>query len=505
MTSLPVLLVIFAIIGAVFTYFTVRAGRTNNKFWTFLQHFCGVWFIFSGLVKAVDPIGTAYKMLDYFAAFEQTFSGLHNMFAGLAPLFPWLSQYVNGFSIAMIVLEIVLGAMLIVGYSRKWTAWLFFGLVFFFTLLTGFTYLTGFVPSEDNFFDFAKWGPYIKTQMRVTDCGCFGDFIKLDPKISFFKDLGLMIPALLFLLRSRNMHQLWTPQIRNMITGGTALVSLLLCVYSTYMNLPPVDFRPFAVGSHVRERKALEGEAKIDVLGWILENTNTGEVVKFMEPEPGKITYYKQYPKDKGWKVKDQIQTDWYVETDGKRTPITKSKVSDFAVEDGENGEITDELLDEKNYSMMIVAYHLDGAKQMETVVVPDTTWAVDTVRINKDSIQLQRRIGSVSQKKVEQEVFIPTAAYGDRFKNEVNPLAEAAKKAGWKVYAITTIGDAEVAGDFAKKTGATYPFYKADEKLLKTIIRANPGIVIWKDGQVVDMYHHRHIPSFEQVNAKHK
>jgi hypothetical protein len=450
----------------------------------------------------VDPIGTAYKMLDYFGAFEQTFSGLNNVFAGLAPLFPWLSQYVNGFSIVMIVLEIALGAMLIVGYSRKWTAWLFFGLVFFFTLLTGFTYLTGFVPAEDNFFDFAKWGPYIKTQMRVTDCGCFGDFIKLDPKISFFKDLGLMVPALLFLLRSRNMHQLWTPRVRNMITGGTVVASLLLCLYSTYMNLPPVDFRPFAVGSHVRERKALEGEAKIDVLGWVLENTNTGEVVKFMEPEPGKITYYKQYPKDKGWKVKDQIQTDWYVEQDGKRMPITKTKVSEFAVEDGENGEITDDLLEEKNYSLMIVAYHLEGAKQMETVVVPDTTWATDTIRISKDSVQYQRRIGSITQKKVEQEVFIPTAAYGDRFKNEVNPLAEAAQKAGWKVYAITTIGDAEVAGDFAKKTGATYPFYKADEKLLKTIIRANPGIVVWKDGQVIGMYHHRHIPGFEALQS---
>ncbi len=500
MTSLPTLLVIFAVIGAIFTYLTARAGKTTNKFWTFLQHFCGVWFIFSGLVKAVDPIGTAYKMLDYFAAFEQTFAGLDNAFKGLAPLFPWLSQYVNGFSITMIVLEIALGAMLILGYRNKLTAWLFFGLVFFFTLLTGFTYLTGFVPSDANFFDFAKWGPYIKTQMRVTDCGCFGDFIVLDPKISFFKDLFLMIPALLFLLRSRNMHQLWTAGVRNTITGGTVLVSLLLCLYSTYWNLPPVDFRPFAVGSHVRERKALEGEAKIDVLGWVLENTNTGEVVKYMEPEPGKITYYKQYAKDKGWKVKDQIQTDWYVEKDGQRMPITKSKVSDFAIEDGENGEITDELLEDKNYSLMIVAYHLDGSKQMETIMVPDTTWATDTIRVNADSTQYQRRIASVSQKKVEQEVFIPTAAYGDRFKNEINPLAEAAKQAGWRVYAVTTIGDAEVSGDFAKKTGATYPFYKADEKLLKTIIRANPGIVVWKDGQVVSMYHHRHIPSFEQL-----
>ncbi len=505
MNSLPTLLISFAIMGAAFTYFTVRAKKTNNTFWSFLQHFCGVWFVFSGLVKAVDPIGTAYKMVDYFGAFEQTFAGLNNMFAGLAPLFPWLLKYVNGFSIVMIVLEIVLGVMLIVGYSRKWTAWLFFGIVFFFTILTGFTYLTGFVPVEDNFFDFAKWGPYIKTQMRVTDCGCFGDFIKLDPKISFFKDLGLMVPALLFLLRTKNMHQLWTAQKRNLITGTTAVASLFLCLYSTYWNLPPVDFRPFAIGSQVRERKALEGEAKIDVLGWILENTNTGEVVKFMEPEPGKITYYKEYPKDKGWKVKDQIQTDWYVEKDGQKMPITKTKVSEFAVEDGENGEVTDQLLEEKGYSLMIVAYHLDGAKQTETIVVQDTTWAMDTLRISKDSIQLQRRVGSVSQQKVEKEVFIPTAAYGDRFKNEVNPLAEAAQKAGWKVYAITTIGDAEVAADFAKKTGATYPFYKADDKLLKTIIRGNPGLVVWKDGQVLDMYHHRHIPGFEKLSNRWK
>ena len=76
-----------------------------------------------------------------------------------------------------------------VGYYRKWTAWLFFLIVFFFTILTGFTYLTGYVPLDANFFDFSAWGPYVKENMRVTDCGCFGDFIKLDPKISFFKDL----------------------------------------------------------------------------------------------------------------------------------------------------------------------------------------------------------------------------------------------------------------------------------------------------------------------------
>ena len=129
---------------------------------------------------------------------------------GLAPLFPALSEQSTGFSIFMVTFEIVLGVMLIVGWRRKLTAWLFFLLVVFFTLLTGFTFLTGYVPSDANFFDFAKWGPYVKDQMRVTDCGCFGDFIKLDPRISFYKDLGLMIPAILFFLfRSKWMHQIF--------------------------------------------------------------------------------------------------------------------------------------------------------------------------------------------------------------------------------------------------------------------------------------------------------
>ena len=242
MTSLSSLLIQFALVGAIFTALTVWRKLHKNLLTTFMQHFCGVWFIFSGLVKAVDPIGTAYKMEDYFVQFEATFEGLNNMFAGLAPLFPWLAGYANGFSIFMVVLEIVLGVMLIVGFQRKLTAWLFFLLVVFFTLLTGFTYLTGYVPTEDNFFDFAKWGPYVKTQMRVTDCGCFGDFIKLDPRISFFKDLGLMLPALLFLFRSKWMHQLWTGGVRRWAVYGSTAFVLLLCLRNTYMDLPMVDF-----------------------------------------------------------------------------------------------------------------------------------------------------------------------------------------------------------------------------------------------------------------------
>lgn len=504
MTSLPNLLISFAIFGAICTVLTYRAGRLKSWLLSFLQHFCGIWFIVSGLVKAVDPIGTAYKMQDYFAAFEQTFAGLNNVFAKLAPVFPFLASYGNGFSIFMIVLEIVLGVMLIVGYQRRLTAWLFFLIVVFFTILTGFTFLTGYVPLDANFFDFAKWGPYVKAQMRVQDCGCFGDFIKLDPKVSFFKDLGLLIPALLFLFFTPTKHVLWTTGGRRLAVWGTTLASLALCWYSTYWNLPPVDFRPFKVGNDVRARRTLEKSAKTDIVGWLLENKNTGQVVAHMEPEPGGYTYLKTYKKEDGWKVKDQIQSELYAEENGQRVPITRTKVSDFLVEDGDNNEVGDAILDEQGYSLMIVAYHLEGERTTATVTVQDSVYAYDTLVVAGQQ-QVTRRATGVNARQEERVTFQPETHYADVFRKGVNPIADAARQAGWKVYAITTIGDAVSAPDFAKAVGATYPFYKADEKLLKTILRANPGLVVWKDGKVLDMYHHRHLPTPSSVLEKHK
>jgi hypothetical protein len=314
-----------------------------------------------------------------------------------------------------------------------------------------------------------------------------------------------MIPAFVFLLWSRNMHSLWTARTRDLVTAITTAATLLFCVQNTYLDLPMVDFRPFKIGNNIRERKDLESSAKIDILGWVLENSETGEKVKFMEPEAGKITYYKEYPKNKGWNVKDQIKTDWYVLKDSVKIPITKTKVSDFAIESAENGEITDDILGEKGYSLMIVAYKLEGSQQKEMVTVRDTVWAIDSIAVTKDSFQLERRLATVNLRQVERTVFVPTTAYADLFTKGVNPLADAATKAGWKVYAVTIYGDAENAVDFARKVGAKYPFHRADDKLLKTIVRANPGVVVWKDGQVLDMYHHRHLPTFDQLSVKFK
>ena len=122
--TLSTLIVIFAIIGAILTAIVGYFFKAQkNWLVSFLQNFCGTWFIFSGFVKAVDPMGTAFKMHQYFSEFEATANG--TLLSFLAPIFPWLANFAIQFSVFMIVLEIVLGVMLILGIKPKLTAWLF--------------------------------------------------------------------------------------------------------------------------------------------------------------------------------------------------------------------------------------------------------------------------------------------------------------------------------------------------------------------------------------------
>ena len=132
------LLSMVACIGLDAVLLTLLVGflkKQKSLLMTYFQNFCGALFIFSGWVKAIDPLGTAYKLEQYFAEFESTFADTWMSF--LSPMFPWLSEYSVGFSVFMIVLEIVLGIMLIIGSRRKLTSWLFLIIVAFFTFLTG--------------------------------------------------------------------------------------------------------------------------------------------------------------------------------------------------------------------------------------------------------------------------------------------------------------------------------------------------------------------------------
>ncbi|MBK6498297.1 MAG: DoxX family membrane protein [Saprospiraceae bacterium] len=148
--SIMTLMLIIGVVALIFTVVMVSMLKAHKSILTtYLQSFTGILFIFSGWVKAVDPMGTAFKMVDYFTEFEATFKETAMSF--IAPIFPYLSEHALAFAIFMIIFEIILGIMLLLGDRPKLTSWLFFLLVLFFTVLTGFTFLTGYVPMGQKF------------------------------------------------------------------------------------------------------------------------------------------------------------------------------------------------------------------------------------------------------------------------------------------------------------------------------------------------------------------
>ena len=384
--------------------------------------------------------------------------------------------------------------MLLIGSRANLTAWLFRLLVLFFTILTGFTYLTGYVPQSVNFCEFGKWGPYVSTNMKVTDCGCFGDFLKLKPMVTFMKDVFLLIPSLYFVFKHKQMHQLFTRRVRTIIVGVVTLGFLIFCIRNYSWNEPIVDFRPFKVGTSIRDAKAHEAEvaSNVRITDYILTNKASGKVVTL--PYDQYMQEYQNYPKEE-WDF-EQIKT---------KPESEPTKISDFDITGPDGNNKTEEILDYEGYSFMVVAYKLKKLEEKSTSssIVNDTIFAVDTVSISGlDSKQIVKRVESIQPHKVETEVYTFEEDYLRRFSEIVNPVMDAAQQAGFKVFAVTNPESPAAVDDFRHATQSDYPFYVADDLLLKTIQRSNPGVVLWKDGRIVQKWHFKKLPSFEEIEA---
>ena len=143
---------IFALIGIAEGRHCSLIFNTMKK--TFLNSarlLVGILFIFSGLIKANDPLGLSYKMQEFFEVW--------NMAA--------LDPYTLAFSVIMIVFEILAGVAVILGWRMRLFAWLLLILIIFFSFLTGYAVLSG----------------------KIRECGCFGNCIPLQAMRSFIKDL----------------------------------------------------------------------------------------------------------------------------------------------------------------------------------------------------------------------------------------------------------------------------------------------------------------------------
>jgi len=302
----------------------------------FVRVIVGVLFVFSGFVKLVDPIGSQYKFEEYFSE-----SVLH---------IPFLIPYALQFSIFLIIAEIVLGVALLVGWKPKFTVKSLLFMVLFFLFLTGYS----------AYYD------------KVTDCGCFGDAIKLKPWETFYKDVVLTI--LIFFLSYKS--KLISPFKSKIFPGKVVFWSLVISSFITYYvlaHLPIIDFRPYAIGKNIPQGM--------------------------------------EYPEDG-----------------------SLPKVHDFMLEDAQN-DLAPEILKMEKV-LLVISYNLD---------------------------------------KADFEAF-----------SEIKKVADEAIKKGYKVYGASA-SFSDVLQLTKKKFDLPFEFLFCDETTLKTMIRANPGVLILNKGTVVD------------------
>lgn len=193
----------------------------------------GCLFIFSGLVKAIDPLGLAYKMQEFFEVWAD---------AGyFKNLMHWLHNYAVGFSIFMITLEVVLGLALLLGWMKKLTTWLLFLLTLFFTFLTSYVLFSG----------------------KIRACGCFGDCIPLTPVQTFTKDIILTVLIIILLIGQKHITPILKSWMRTAkIIGATVLVIWLQ--FYVQRHLPIKDCLPYKEGNNILELRKTPKDATYD-------------------------------------------------------------------------------------------------------------------------------------------------------------------------------------------------------------------------------------------------
>ena len=193
----------------------------------------GTLFIFSGLVKAIDPLGLAYKMREFFEVWAAD---------GYMPkLMNWLNDYAVGFSIFMITLEVALGVALLIGWQKKMTTWLLFLLTLFFTFLTAFVLFSG----------------------KIRACGCFGDCIPLTPIQTFSKDIILTILIIIILIGQKYIQPLLKKWMMYTKMIATLLMVFCLQIYVQWY-LPLKDCLPYKVGNNILQLRKTPKDATYD-------------------------------------------------------------------------------------------------------------------------------------------------------------------------------------------------------------------------------------------------
>ena len=354
-------------------------------------------FIFSGYVKAIDPLGTLYKLKDYAAAMSLN---------GLLP--DWV---LVGVAIALAALEFALGVFMLFAVRRHVVSRITLA------FMTAMTVLTLWIFVADP----------------VKDCGCFGDALKLTNGETLLKNIVLIACAALVAWRPADMARFISRSNQWIVRYYTVAYIVITSIYCLY-TLPIFDFRPYHVGMNIKQGMEIpEGAEQPEFESTFLLRKN-GETREFT---------LDNYP-DSTWE---------YVDT---RTVQTKKgyepPIHDFALTSCDTGEdITEQVLTKKGYTFLLVSPRL--------AVADDSN-------------------------------------FGD-----IDQIYEYAEENGADFYCVTASANDEIER-WRDLTGAEYQFCNADETTLKTMIRSNPGLMLLKDGTIIDKWSHNALPQTDDLTA---
>jgi uncharacterized membrane protein YphA (DoxX/SURF4 family) len=438
----------------------------------------GSVFIVSGLIKANDTVGFGIKLEEYFD--ENALGAFWAIFHDYALA---IAIFVSG-------IEVLLGLALLFGASARLVSYTLLGMTLFFGWLTYFT-----AECNDAQMAAISAGEAFD-RVCVTDCGCFGDALRgsvgrsLTPWESFYKDLGLFFLTLVIVIRNGfikvntkkedliifpfsllivllfggwlfgwmfptyflivsiliyyliKMLKLQSAKMEFFLGMGLSIITYAFISY-TYGHLPIKDYRPYAEGKNIKDQMKSASELGVTPTKYAnvykLENSETGETMAMNSDE-----YLKQEIwKDKAWKIV-YTSPDPIVIERGYEPPIAT-----FNVMDAEDYDIGEELLNDANYSFMVVLYDVGKAKTENL--------------------------------------------------DELNELAQAAEAAGYDFYAMTS-SPYEEYEELRHEHSLAFPFHTGDEIFLKTIIRANPGILLMKNGEIIKKWHGNDVPEFSEV-----
>ena len=262
----------------------------------------GGLFIFSGLIKLNDPVGTQIKLEEYFDVFATDFAPF---FEGFIPLALFLSVFLS-------MLEVVLGVAVLIQYRMRNTTWVLLGMIVFFTFLT-------FYSAYFN---------------KVTDCGCFGDFIVLTPWQSFTKDIILLVLIVVLFANRHRFSEVLPIRTAHVAVASVAVVCLFIGV-TAVRHLPFLDFRAYKVGADLPR----------------LMQPSEAMRYKYIMTKNGEDEEFEQYPTDKSYQFKEMVLLN----------PEAQAKITDYSVWNDE-GDFTEATF--QGDKLLVVIYNVQKANK---------------------------------------------------------------------------------------------------------------------------------------------